>query len=284
MTFELRNVTRRFGDRTAVSAVNVEIPQGQMVGIIGRSGAGKSTLLRMINRLQEPSSGSVHFNGTEVSSLRGAALRNWQRDCAMIFQQFNLVPRLDVLTNVMLGRLNHRSTMMSLLNIFSDDERLAAIAALERIGIEQTAMQRAGTLSGGQQQRVAIARALMQSPKMLLADEPIASLDPLNAKIVMDALRDINEREGITVVTNLHTLDTARSYCERIIGMAQGRVVFDGTPSELNAEAVQQIYGSDRDGAGIDETMTSTSINIPAAQMSAAKQSGGIGTLATASA
>jgi phosphonate transport system ATP-binding protein len=284
MTFELRNVTRRFGDRTAVSAVNVEIPQGQMVGIIGRSGAGKSTLLRMINRLQEPSSGSIHFNGIEVSSLSGAALRNWQRDCAMIFQQFNLVPRLDVLTNVMLGRLNHRSTMMSLLNIFSDDERLAAIAALERLGIEQTAMQRAGTLSGGQQQRVAIARALMQSPKMLLADEPIASLDPLNAKIVMDALRDINEREGITVVTNLHTLDTARSYCERIIGMAQGRVVFDGTPSELNAEAVQQIYGSDRDGAGIDETMTSTSINIPAAQMSAAKQSGGIGTLATASA
>jgi phosphonate transport system ATP-binding protein len=284
MTFELRNVTRRFGDRTAVSAVSVEIPQGQMVGIIGRSGAGKSTLLRMINRLQEPSSGSIQFNGTEVSSLKGAALRNWQRDCAMIFQQFNLVPRLDVLTNVMLGRLNHRSTMMSLLNIFSDDERLAAIAALERLGIEQTAMQRAGTLSGGQQQRVAIARALMQSPKMLLADEPIASLDPLNAKIVMDALRDINEREGITVITNLHTLDTARSYCERIIGMAQGRVVFDGTPSELNAEAVQQIYGSDKDGAGIDETMTSTSISIPAAQMGAAKQSGGIGTLATASA
>lgn len=282
MTFELRNVTRRFGDRIAVNAVNVEIPQGQMVGIIGRSGAGKSTLLRMINRLQEPSSGSIHFGGTEVSALKGAGLRNWQRDCAMIFQQFNLVPRLDVLTNVMLGRLNHRSTMMSLLNIFSDDERLAAIAALERLGIEQTAMQRAGTLSGGQQQRVAIARALMQSPKMLLADEPIASLDPLNAKIVMDALRDINEREGITVITNLHTLDTARSYCERIIGMAAGRVVFDGTPSELNSDAVQEIYGSDKDGAGIDETMTSTSINIPAAQVSTAKESGGISTLASA--
>ncbi|GGF92885.1 MULTISPECIES: phosphonate ABC transporter ATP-binding protein [Rhizobium] len=284
MKFELRNITRRFGDRIAVNAVNVEIPQGQMVGIIGRSGAGKSTLLRMINRLQEPSSGSIHFGDAEVSSLKGAALRNWQRDCAMIFQQFNLVPRLDVLTNVMLGRLNHRSTVMSLLNIFSDDERLAAIAALERLGIEQTAMQRAGTLSGGQQQRVAIARALMQSPKMLLADEPIASLDPLNAKIVMDALRDINEREGITVITNLHTLDTARSYCERIIGMAHGSVVFDGTPSELTATAVQEIYGSDKDGAGIDETMTSTSINIPAAQAGREQQSGGIGSLASASA
>ncbi|MND52881.1 Phosphate-import ATP-binding protein PhnC [compost metagenome] len=284
MKFELRNITRRFGDRIAVNAVNVDIPQGQMVGIIGRSGAGKSTLLRMINRLQEPSSGSIHFGSVEVSSLKGAGLRNWQRDCAMIFQQFNLVPRLDVLTNVMLGRLNHRSTIMSLLNIFSDDERLAAIAALERLGIEQTAMQRAGTLSGGQQQRVAIARALMQAPKMLLADEPIASLDPLNAKIVMDALRDINEREGITVITNLHTLDTARSYCERIIGMAHGSVVFDGTPAELTAAAVQEIYGSDKDGAGIDETMTSTSINIPAAQAGREQQSGGIGSLASASA
>ncbi|MGO7586988.1 phosphonate ABC transporter ATP-binding protein [Rhizobium ruizarguesonis] len=260
--FELKNVTRRFGKKLAVDSVTLAIPQGQMVGVIGRSGAGKSTLLRMINRLQEPSSGSVHFAGVEVSGLRGQALRNWQRDCAMIFQQFNLVPRLDVLTNVMLGRLNHRSTLMSLLNIFTREERVHAIAALERLGIEQTALQAAGTLSGGQQQRVAIARALMQNPKMVLADEPIASLDPLNAKIVMDALRDINEREGITVITNLHTLDTARNYCERIVGMAGGRVVFDGKPSELTAEAVKEIYGTDKDGAGIDETVTSTSINI----------------------
>ncbi|MBZ9789715.1 phosphonate ABC transporter ATP-binding protein [Rhizobium sp. 3T7] len=278
--FELKNVTRRFGNKTAVDSVTLDIPQGQMVGIIGRSGAGKSTLLRMINRLQEPTSGSIHFAGVEVSSLRGQALRNWQRDCAMIFQQFNLVPRLDVLTNVMLGRLNHRSTAMSLLGIFTREERIHAIAALERLGIEQTALQMAGTLSGGQQQRVAIARALMQNPKMVLADEPIASLDPLNAKIVMDALRDINEREGITVVTNLHTLDTARNYCERIVGMAAGRVVFDGKPSELTADAVKQIYGTDKDGAGIDETMTSTSINIPAAV--AAQQSAGLQSLALA--
>ncbi len=280
MMFELKNVTRRFGKKTAVDSVTLDIPQGQMVGIIGRSGAGKSTLLRMINRLQEPTSGSIHFAGVEVSRLRGQALRNWQRDCAMIFQQFNLVPRLDVLTNVMLGRLNHRSTTMSLLGLFTREERIHAIAALERLGIEQTALQMAGTLSGGQQQRVAIARALMQNPKMVLADEPIASLDPLNAKIVMDALRDINEREGITVITNLHTLDTARNYCERIVGMAAGRVVFDGKPSELTADAVKQIYGTDKDGAGIDETMTSTSINIPAA--AAANQSAGLQPLALA--
>jgi phosphonate transport system ATP-binding protein len=283
MKFELKDLTRRFGDRIAVNAVTVDIPQGQMVGVIGRSGAGKSTLLRMINRLQQPSSGSIRFGDVEVSALKGAALRRWQRDCAMIFQQFNLVPRLDVMTNVLLGRLNHRSTAMSMLSIFTREERIMAIAALERLGIEQTALQPAGTLSGGQQQRVAIARALMQTPKMLLADEPIASLDPLNAKIVMDALRDINERDGITVITNLHTLDTARNYCDRIIGMAAGRVVFDGPASALTAAAVREIYGSDKDGDGIDERMTSTSIHIPATgQPVAPPQSAVVSTLAGA--
>jgi phosphonate transport system ATP-binding protein len=265
--FELREVSRVFGRKTAVDCVSFAIPSGQMVGVIGRSGAGKSTLMRMLNRLSDPTSGSIMFDGHEVSALKGAALRRWHRDCAMIFQQFNLVPRLDVLTNVMLGRLNHRSTAMSVLGLFTREERIMAIAALERLGIEQTALQPAGTLSGGQQQRVAIARALMQQPKVLLADEPIASLDPMNAKIVMDALRDINEREGITVITNLHTLDTARAYCQRIIGMAGGRVVFDGTPAELTTEAVNRIYGAD---GAIDESMTSTAIRpIPAFKASA---------------
>jgi phosphonate transport system ATP-binding protein len=255
---ELSDVTRRFGANVAVDTVQLQIPQGQMVGVIGRSGAGKSTLLRMINRLIDPSDGKIHFEGLEVSALSGKQLRNWRRDCAMIFQQFNLVPRLDVLTNVLLGLLNHRSTLPNLLGMFSREERASAFLALERLGIAQTAMQPAGTLSGGQQQRVAIARALMQRPKMILADEPIASLDPLNARIVMDSLRDINEKEKITVITNLHTLDTARSYCERIIGMAAGKVVFDGTAAELTAEAVRMIYGV---GEGdLSEGITSTSI------------------------
>ncbi|MDR7221892.1 phosphonate ABC transporter ATP-binding protein [Aminobacter aminovorans] len=257
---EIRNVTRRFGKNVAVNGVNLQIQQGQMVGIIGRSGAGKSTLLKTINRLIDPSQGSIVFDGTEVSSLRGTQLRRWQRDCAMIFQQFNLVPRLDVLTNVLLGRLNHRSTALNLLSIFSREERIRAIAALERLDIARTALQPAGTLSGGQQQRVAIARALMQEPKLILADEPIASLDPLNAKVVMDALRDINLREGITVITNLHTLDTARTYCNRIIGMQGGAVVFDGAPEDLTLDAVRLVYGADADGAEISEAITSTSI------------------------
>ena len=257
-TLEIRGVSRRFGKNTAVSNVDISIAQGQMVGIIGRSGAGKSTLLRMINRLIDPSQGSIFFDGAEVSRLRGSPLRRWQRDCAMIFQQFNLVPRLDVLTNVLLGRLNHRSTVSNLLGVFSREEQIEAVAALERLDIARTALQAAGTLSGGQQQRVAIARALMQRPKVLLADEPIASLDPLNAKVVMDALRDINRREGITVITNLHTLDTARAYSDRIVGMAAGKVVFDGHPDELDNAAVRTVYGAE--GAEISEAITSTSI------------------------
>ncbi|UJQ94536.1 phosphonate ABC transporter ATP-binding protein [Mariluticola halotolerans] len=258
---KLENVTRRFGANIAVDDCCIEIPSGQMVGIIGRSGAGKSTLLRMINRLVDPSSGDICFCEEKVSALNGRELRDWQRDCAMIFQQFNLVPRLDVLTNVLLGRLNGRPTMASILNLFSREERAEALMALERLDIVQTALQKAGTLSGGQQQRVAIARALMQKPKVILADEPIASLDPRNAQIVMDSLKRINEEEGITVITNLHTLDTARAYCERIIGMQAGKVVFDGAPDALTEDAARSIYGADGLDEAFSEALTSTSIS-----------------------
>jgi phosphonate transport system ATP-binding protein len=257
---KLTNVTRRFGGKLAVDRVSATIPEGQMVGIIGRSGAGKSTLLRMINRLTDASEGEISFQGRAVSSLGGAELRAWRSDCAMIFQQFNLVPRIDVLTNVLLGRLNARPTLMSLFNIFSDHERLDAIRALDRLDIAQTALQRASTLSGGQQQRVAIARALMQKPKIILADEPIASLDPRNAQVVMDSLKAINEQQGITVITNLHTLDTARAYCTRIIGMAAGLVVFDGTADELTEAAAREIYGADGLKEAFSEAITSTSL------------------------
>jgi phosphonate transport system ATP-binding protein len=257
---KISKVSRRFGDKIAVDDITLEIPEGQMVGVIGRSGAGKSTLLRMINRLIDVSEGSIEFHGAPVSTLKGQALRDWQRDCAMIFQQFNLVPRLDVMTNVMLGRLNRRNSVLSLLQIFTETEQLMALKALERLDIAQTASQWAQTLSGGQQQRVAIARALMQEPKVILADEPIASLDPRNAKVVMDSLASINEDHGITVITNLHTLDTARNYCERIIGMSQGRVVFDGTPDQLTTDVARELYGADGLAEAFSEDMTSTSL------------------------
>ncbi len=257
-------LTRRFGNKIAVNNVSLEIPEGQMVGIIGASGAGKSTLLRMTNRLIDPSEGRILHNGIEVSALKGKEQRAWQRDCAMIFQQFNLVPRLDVVSNVLHGLLNSRSTLATVFNVWPKADVLRAIDILERLGVAENAPKRAEALSGGQQQRVAIARALMQQPKVFLADEPIASLDPRNAQIVMETLRDINKDDGMTVITNLHTLDTARTYCERIIGMQGGEVVFDGGPNELTEAVARRIYGADGLEHAFSEAMTSTSLSFPA--------------------
>jgi phosphonate transport system ATP-binding protein len=236
-------VSKRFGSVVAVDGVALDIPEGQMVGIIGRSGAGKSTLLRMINRLLDPTRGRIRFRETEITSLRGRKLLEWRTRCAMIFQQFNLVKRLDVFTNVLIGRLSYHQTLPSLLKWFSRQERAMAISALERVEILDQALQRVDTLSGGQQQRVAIARALVQQPEVILADEPIASLDLRSATMVMDTLQRINREDGITVIASLHNLATARAYCDRIIGMAEGKVVFDGGPSLLTPEIVCAIYG-----------------------------------------
>ena len=254
---QVTQITKTFGRNTAVKAVSFSVDQPQMVGVIGRSGAGKSTLLRMINRLTPATSGEIVIDGQNVLEFKGAAMRRWQRDCAMIFQQFNLVPRLNVVTNVMLGRLNGHGTLKSLFNIFGNHQIEMALSALERLGIADQALQRAETLSGGQQQRVAIARALTQQPKMILADEPIASLDPLSAEVVMKSLRHIHERDRLTVICNLHTLDTARTYCDRVLGMLHGELVFDGNPEELRPRVVRDIYGADQE---IKESTTSTSL------------------------
>ncbi|MGF1649929.1 MAG: phosphonate ABC transporter ATP-binding protein [Hyphomicrobiaceae bacterium] len=239
----LEQATRRFGNFKAVDSVELAIPEGSFVGVIGRSGAGKSTLLRMINRLIDPSEGAIRYGAVDVGRIKGRELRAWRRDCAMIFQQFNLVGRVDVLTNVLMGRLGHMPTWRALPKFWSAHDKAIALAALDQFDIVSLAAQRADQLSGGQQQRVAICRALVQEPKILLADEPIASLDPRNTKIVMDALLRINKHFGITVVTNLHSLDTARNYCDRLVGMAQGRVVFDGLPSALTDDVARELYG-----------------------------------------
>lgn len=240
---QLNEVVKNFGPVRAVDHVSLSIPDGQMVGIIGCSGAGKSTLLRLINRLIEPTYGRVLFEGRDISRLRGTSLNEWRARCAMIFQHFNLVERLNVITNVLIGRLLYHGTMRTLFKWFPAADKTIAIKALERLDMAHNALQRADTLSGGQKQRVAIARALVQEPRIVLADEPIASLDPGNATRVMDALRDINRDYGITVICNLHTLNTARTYCERIVGMREGRVVFDGPPDRLTVERASGIYG-----------------------------------------
>jgi phosphonate transport system ATP-binding protein len=236
-------LTRRYGSKAAVDNVSLEIAPGGFVGIIGRSGAGKSTLLRMINRLETASAGVIRFRDVEVTALKGAALADWRARCAMIFQQFNLVGRLDVLTNVLVGRMNHISTLRSVLQLWQENDVALALSALEQLDMAGFAAQRADSLSGGQQQRVAIARALVQEPEIILADEPIASLDPRNTRIVMDALQRINRHHGITVLCNLHSLDLARAYCDRLVGMAHGRVAFDGAPQELTDAAAHDLYG-----------------------------------------
>ena len=264
---ELKNVTRRFGARTAVDAVSFALDRAGFIGIIGRSGAGKSTLLRMVNRLTDASEGQILFKGSDVLALKGAEMRAWQSQCAMIFQQFNLVPRMDVVSNVLHGLLNRRGTMVTLFNLWPQADILRALAILDRLGIADQAAKRAEALSGGQQQRVAIARALCQDPAVILADEPIASLDPMNAQVVMDALRRIHEEDGRMVIANLHTLDTARRYCDRVIGMRDGKVVFDGTPDQLTTNAARDIYGADD---SFNEAATSTAITPEAAPLTAA--------------
>ena len=213
---EIKNVTKRFGDVVAVNDVSFSIQNPQMVGIIGRSGAGKSTLLRVINRLERASSGEVFFAGNNVLSLEGRSKSEWQKNCAMIFQQFNLVPRLDVLTNVILGRSFEHGFIRSMLKLYPAEERYDALATLDRFGLAEIALQRAESLSGGQQQRVAICRAMMQTPKLILADEPIASLDPLNARLAMEALKRIHVEEKITVIRGVDQNISLQKYKNRV--------------------------------------------------------------------
>jgi phosphonate transport system ATP-binding protein len=259
MILSFESVGKNFGEVAAVRGVSFDVESESMIGIIGRSGAGKSTFLRMINRLVDASTGRISFKGDNILTLRGAEKRRWQANCAMIFQQFNLVPRMDVVSNVLHGTLNQRSTLATAFNLFPRADIHRAIDILERLGIEEQATQRAQALSGGQQQRVAIARALMQDPDVdvVLADEPIASLDPMNAQVVMEALRRIHIEDGRTVICNLHTLDTARRYCDRVIGMSAGAIVFDGPPDALTTDVARKIYGADET---FSEEATSTEI------------------------
>jgi phosphonate transport system ATP-binding protein len=247
---EIDCLTRKFGVKAAVADVSLQVEKGSFVGIIGRSGAGKSTLLRLINRLVEPTAGRIVYDGVDVTALRGRALRMWRARAAMVFQQFNLIGRLDVLTNVLIGRLAVVPAWRSMLRWWPDHDKAVALAALEQFGIAQLAAQRADHLSGGQQQRVAIARALVQEPDIVLADEPIASLDPHNTRVVMQALQRINKHFGITVICNLHSLEIACNYCDRLVGMAAGTIVFDDVAAAFSDTAAREIYGVAPDQPG----------------------------------
>ncbi len=243
---EIRHLTKRWPDGTVgLDDVSFTVRDGEFVVIIGLSGSGKSTLLRCVNRLVEPTSGQVIWDGIDITAAAPGELRRIRRSIGMIFQQFNLVKRSSVLRNVLSGRLGYAGTLASIAGRWPAADRADAMANLELVGIPEKAGNRADELSGGQQQRVAIARALMQHPKLLLADEPVASLDPATSHGVMDYLRLLNRDRGVTVLCSLHFLSLARAYGSRIIALKDGRLMFDGRPEEVDEARFRAIYGED---------------------------------------
>ena len=229
----------------ALDGITLDIERREFVVLIGLSGSGKSTLLRCINRLVEPTSGTITFEDVHITAVRGADLRRVRRRIGMIFQQFNLVKRSSVFTNVLAGRLGWRSTWRTLASRPSRLDVAKAFENLGRVGMAERAFSRADALSGGQQQRVGIARALMQEPELMLADEPVASLDPATSHSVMKYLEEINKQDGITVICSLHFLSLARRYGTRVIALKDGRVAFDGKPADIDERRFKEIYGED---------------------------------------
>jgi phosphonate transport system ATP-binding protein len=243
---KIENLTKVYENGfKALDNINLEVPDGQFVAIIGLSGSGKSTLLRCINRLIEPTAGRVIWNNINITAASDDELRQIRRRIGMIFQQFNLVKRSQVITNVLSGRLGYNNPLFSLVNYFPAQDRHTALANLERVGIREQAYKRASELSGGQQQRVGIARALMQQPELMLADEPVASLDPATSHSVMKYLEQLNKEDGIMILCSLHFLSLARAYADRVIALKAGKVEFDGGPREIDEERFKQIYGEE---------------------------------------
>ncbi|MGN4723203.1 phosphonate ABC transporter ATP-binding protein [Bacillus cereus group sp. MYBK15-3] len=241
---EFRNVSKVYPNGTkGLNNINLKIQKGEFVVMVGLSGAGKSTLLRSVNRLHEITEGEIIIEGESITAAKGKELRRMRRDIGMIFQSFNLVKRSTVLKNVLAGRIGYHSTLRTTLGLFPKEDVELAFQALKRVNILEKAYARADELSGGQQQRVSIARELAQEAKIILADEPVASLDPLTTKQVLNDLKKINEDFGITTIVNLHSIDLARQYATRIIGLHAGEIVFDGSVEEATDEKFAEIYG-----------------------------------------
>lgn len=234
-------------DKKVLKDVNFNIKQGELLSIIGPSGAGKSTLLRSINRMIEPTSGRITFEGTNITSVKGKELRKMRTSIGMIFQHYNLVDRLSVFENVLHGTLGYKNSLQGIFSLYTESEKEEALDIIEELGMIDHIYKRCDELSGGQKQRVGIARALVQKPKIILCDEPIASLDPSSSRVIMEHLRKICSEKGITVIVNLHQVDVAKNYSDRIIGLNSGEIVFNGHPTDINKEVIQSIYGTDFD-------------------------------------
>ncbi len=245
----IRNLVKTYPNGTqALKDVSFDVKRGEFLVIIGLSGSGKSTLLRCVNRLHHPTSGQIIYRPKEgsesdIAQAEGAEILKIRRKMGMIFQHFNLIPRHSVMDNVLYGALGSTPTVKSVMGLFSDEDEKRALDYLRLVGIEDKAYFRAAQLSGGQQQRVAIARALTQAPDVLLADEPVASLDPATCHVVMDYLRKVNQELGLTIVCNLHFLSLVRQYATRVVALKGGKLVYEGSPSEINDSWFAQIYG-----------------------------------------
>lgn len=254
------NVTKTYPNGfTALKNVNLTINDGDFVCIIGLSGAGKSTIIRTINKMHPITSGKLVVNGKDISIAKGKELRSIRKNIGMIFQSFNLVKRSSVYKNVLSGRVGYHSTFECIFGLYSKEEKMLALQSLDKLGILDKAFVRADQLSGGQMQRVALARALTQQPSLILADEPVASLDPITTLSVMDDFKRINQEEKITIVANMHHVDLALKYATRIIGIRAGEIVFDGKPEEVSEEALIKIYGrslNHNEKLGVDDNGT----------------------------
>jgi phosphonate transport system ATP-binding protein len=249
---KVENLTKIYPNGTkALKNVSFEVADGEFLAVIGLSGSGKSTLLRCINRLIEPTSGKITWDGEDITKAQGADLLKIRRRIGMVFQQFNLVKRSSVFTNVLSGRLGYVGTIPSILQIFSAEDRAKVMANLEQVGLTEKAHVRADSLSGGQQQRVGIARALMQDPKIILADEPVASLDPVLAHSILKYLEQLNKERKITVLCSLHFLDLVHRYATRAIALKDGNLVFQGLPSEIDDAQFKAIYGQEAERISI---------------------------------
>ncbi len=248
---EIKNLTKIYdGNIKALDNVSFKVEQGEFLAIIGLSGSGKSTLLRCINRLIEPTAGQIIWNGVDITAASQDEMRRIRRKIGMVFQHFNLVSRSKVITNVLAGRLGYVNPAMSLLNHFPPGDIEMALQQLDRVGIRDQAYKRADELSGGQQQRVGIARAMMQQPEMILADEPVASLDPVLAHSIMQYLEQINREDGVTILCSLHFLDLVHRYADRAIALNEGQLLFDGSPKAIDDAKFKEIYGKDAERVG----------------------------------
>jgi phosphonate transport system ATP-binding protein len=248
---EIKNLTKIYeGGVLALDNVSFSVQPGEFLAVIGLSGSGKSTLLRCINRLVEPTAGQVIWNGIDVTNANQSELRLIRRKIGMVFQHFNLVTRSQVITNVLSGRLGYVNPAFSLINRFPDEDMEAALKQLDRVGIANQAYKRADELSGGQQQRVGIARAMVQEPEIILADEPVASLDPVLAHSIMQYLEKINQEDGVMVLCSLHFLDLVHRYADRAIALNEGKLMFDGKPETIDDERFKEIYGKEAERVG----------------------------------